>query len=187
MGSRFRVGIGIAALVGVQVAALLIYRLVETRREPGATPTTFEYEPVSAPAPAAEVPLEQPDGSLVRLQEYNGDAVLLHFWATWCAPCRTELPALLELAKQGAGERRLTVVLVSVDENWATVRHFFQGEIPSPVVRDGTGRVKAAYEVTTLPETYVVRPGGVLSARIRGSRDWSSAAVRDGMRNLASR
>jgi hypothetical protein len=67
---------------------------------------------------------------------------------------------------------------VSVDENWATVRRFFDGKIPEGVVRDATGAAKRAYSVETLPETYVLHSGAILSARIRGARDWAHRRAR---------
>ena len=90
-------GLGAGALAVVQIAAWLVYRGVEKGRTTTAPSQAFEYEAASGPAPALDVPLELPDGSIVRLRQYPNEAVIVHFWATWCAPCRTELPALLAL------------------------------------------------------------------------------------------
>lgn len=184
MRRSVRIGIGLALLITVQIAAWLLYRAVDTSRESEPRSSTFDYEASSGVAPAGDVPLERPDGSTIRLRDYEDDAVIVHFWATWCAPCRTELPMLLELAQRAPGQRRVVVLLVSVDESWATVRHFFNGEVPPSVVRDGTGAMRDAYSVTTLPDTYVLRRGAVVAARVRGARDWSSSTARDSLSTL---
>jgi thiol-disulfide isomerase/thioredoxin len=179
MRRGIRIGIGLAALASIQAIAWLAYRSVEDGRGSAPKSALFHYEALSTAAPAGEVALERPDGSVIRLRDFEGDAVILHFWATWCAPCRTELPMLLDLAKQAPGHPRVVVLLVSVDESWATVRHFFNGNVPAAILRDGTGALKGAYAVTTLPDTYVLQRGGIVAARMRGSRDWSSSAARD--------
>ncbi|MCC6898733.1 MAG: TlpA family protein disulfide reductase [Polyangiaceae bacterium] len=180
-----RVVVALAALAGVQLALWLAYRAVERRRagEPG--PASFSYQALSGRAPAGEAPLERPDGSSTRLQDHEGDSVIVHFWATWCAPCRTELPTLLELAREPPGRRRVVVVLVSVDESWATVRHYFGDSVPVEVVRDATGALQSAYGVTTLPDTYVLERGSFV-ARMQGPRDWRSAAARSGVEKLGA-
>lgn len=187
MRPHIRTGIGLAVLASMQVVAWLAYRALESGRgsEPKSLP--FDYEALSAAAPAGEVALERPDGSTVRLRDLKGDAVILHFWATWCAPCRTELPMLLDLAAKAPDRHGVVVLLVSVDESWATVRHFFNGNVPSAIVRDGSGRLKEAYAVTTLPDTYVLRPGAIVAARMQGARDWSSVAARESLATLLNR
>lgn len=186
MRPGIRTGIGLAALASIQVVAWLAYRAVENGRGSEPKAATFHHEALSTTAPAGDVALERPDGSTIRLRDYEGDAVILHFWATWCAPCRTELPMLLDLAEKAPGQQRVVVLLVSVDESWATIRHFFNGNVPSAILRDGTGALKDAYAVTTLPDTYVLRRGGIVAARMRGARDWSSSAARDSLATLVS-
>jgi len=172
------IAIGVGALAVLQAAVVLGYLAVERRRA-GSEPAPLLHEDAFGAAPAASVPLERPDGTTVSLADSRGRPVILHFWATWCAPCRAELPALLALADELDGEKGPVLLAVSVDESWPVVGHFFDGEVPPGVVRDTTGLAQREYGVSTLPETYFIKPGGLLSKRFRGARDWSSKEARE--------
>ena len=186
MTARVRVLSGLVVLAAVQLGAWLTYRMVEARRTDPSEASTFVYEPMSGAAPDMSLPLEDAKGRTTRLSEYKGMPLLVHFWATWCAPCRTELPRLLELANSPVHERRMQVFLISVDENWDVIRHYFAGNVPPSVLRDSTGRLRKAYGASTLPETFVVRQEGILSARVRGAHDWSAEDVRVGLSTLVA-
>lgn len=176
-------GLGLAFLTALQLGAWGIYRAVEANRAGQITTAAFDCEPTAAPSPASDILLEQADGRTVHLRDYARDAVLLHFWATWCTPCRTELPSLIALANR-LERNSVRVLLVSMDEDWASIHHFFGGEVPAQVLRDSTTRAKQAYGVTTLPDTYVLKPGLLTVARIHGAREWGSAMARDTLRQL---
>lgn len=173
MNRKSWTALGVAALLGGQALIWFVYRGVEDRRHRPQAPAEFAFEPLQGSSPGLDVALDGADGSAVSFAELVREPLVLHFWATWCAPCRTELPTLLELAKSSQRDGRPRVVLVSVDENWEPVRHFFDGQVPPEVLLDGSGRLKAAFDVRTFPETYLLRAGGTLEARVRGPRDWS--------------
>jgi thiol-disulfide isomerase/thioredoxin len=99
--------------------------------------------------------------------------ILLHFWATWCAPCQKELPTLLELVALPERPRDLRLVLVSLDQEWRPVDAFFEGVVPPLVWRDG-GELSSALGVSVLPDTYLLAADGRALARFRGARDWSA-------------
>lgn len=136
---------------------------------------------------APELMLVRSDGSSLRLSDFRGRTVMVHFWATWCPMCRGELPTLLELSQELRRESGFELVAVSVDEGWAAVRDYFQGSVPPEVMLDPTRRGYRHYGVTTLPDSFLVGPDGRVIARIAGARDWSAPAVRAWLRNELQR
>jgi len=169
-----RVAIGVAVLVAVQAAIVLVYAMRDgDRRQP--SPPRFPVERVASGAAVDAFVLERQDGTSWKLDALEGRPVVLHFWATWCRPCRDELPTLLSqrhrIRRAGA-----ELALVSVDDDWADIRTFFDGEVPPEVSRAVDGDYR---QVTTgvLPETLVVERHGELSVRVRGARDWGSATA----------
>lgn len=115
--------------------------------------------------------IERADGALRAHDAIGRAPILVHFWATWCAPCRRELPALLDAARDaGVSER---VLAVSTDASWQPVRGFFDGAIPAQIVREPEGAVARALGVSSLPDTYVIDAQGRATRRIHGALDWS--------------
>ncbi|MAQ18790.1 MAG: hypothetical protein CMN30_28840 [Sandaracinus sp.] len=134
------------------------------RTDPSAAITPFELP---------DAPLERAggDGAPVRVDR----PALLHFWATWCAPCRQELPSLLKLADEIDGVR---VIAVS-DEPWSAIEaHFAPGPVPRWIARDPAGELRRALGARTLPDTYVVDDDGVARRRVAGSLDWARPSIR---------
>ena len=180
-----RIIIGAAALVGIQLLIFALYHALQRARSTHDRPETFEYEATPNVTAAFDVVLEKSDGSTFQLRRQSHRPVLLHFWATWCEPCRKELPVLLKWSET-ATARRGEVLLISLDENWAAISHFFDGNIPPVVVREPAGELRQAYGVSTLPVTYVLRSGGVV-ARIQGARNWDSNAAQQVLTGLFRR
>jgi thiol-disulfide isomerase/thioredoxin len=166
-----RKGLVIAALViGVQAATVAVY-LAARRSRGTALDRELTVERLD-PRPAPALAIERPDGT--RPAAVGGQWTLVHFWATWCRPCRAELPTLLAVPKQVQG---LRVVAVSVDAGWGAVRSYFEGRVPDAVVLS-TEAEAARWGATTLPDTYLVSPTGEVVARYFGARDWGSEAAR---------
>lgn len=154
-------------LVSLQAVLTVGYLLVEHRRE---APSPFVVEPLDEAAPTLSV---ERDG--VPLSPQAGPH-LVHFWATWCAPCVEELPGLL------AASRAEGVPVVAVtDEPWPVVAAWFDGGVPAGVVHDPTGEAARRWKVSGLPDTFVVSEGRLVG-RMGGPRDWSSPAARGFLR-----
>jgi thiol-disulfide isomerase/thioredoxin len=122
--------------------------------------------------PAPDLTVERFGGARLMLPARSGHYQLVHFWATWCPPCRTELPALLDLAERERG--RILVWAVSTDRDWPSVEGFLDGRVPPQVVRDPTGEAAHRYRVTGLPDTYLIDPDGRVRARFAGAQNWSA-------------
>lgn len=158
----------------------------------------LDPEPLSGPAP--DFSLKTRDGRSVSLEGLKGKAVLLNFWATWCAPCLQELPHLAALARRVA-DRPVVLVLISVDQNWSavdTLAREIQGAHPAEagawkdavlllqgrienviMLLDPAERTAHAYGTRKYPETYFVDPNGDLKTKFTGPKAWGYAAAVD--------
>lgn len=110
------------------------------------------------------------------LADYKGHPVLLNIWATWCAPCRAEMPSI-ERLQQTYGPKGLQVVAVSIDDpgTEAGIREFARDMgLTFEILHDSTGRIQRAYETTGVPETVIIGRDGVIRKKIAMATDWDS-------------
>ena len=135
--------------------------------------------------PAPDFTLATLDGETLRLSDYSGKVVLLNFWATFCAPCREEMPALQALWKEYR-EQGFVVLAVAADRSSVDpVRNFIEaGHYSFPVPLDPDGTVRNQYEVTALPMTYLIGRDGRFVGRLLGAREWSGEQGRELVRAL---
>jgi len=125
---------------------------------------------------AITVTLPDVDGKAHSLPQ--GEVVLLHFWATWCAPCRDEIPSLVAMYDV-LKDQGLKVYAVSTDANGDDVREFIKlYHINFPVVRDADVSFANSYGITGYPETYVINRQGVVVKHIVGPAPWQQASTR---------
>lgn len=136
-------------------------------------------------APAPNFQLYDLTGRLVALSDYRGRVVLLNFWATWCGPCRVEMPAMEELYRDFK-RRNFEILAVSTDQQGAAVTRPFSEEmgLTFPILHDSDFRVGVAYGARTLPMTFLVDRHGVVTHRIFGARDWQSPEGRQLIKKL---
>ena len=114
-----------------------------------------------------------------------GKLLMLNVWATWCAPCRHEMPALQELA-QKLGSERFELIGLSVDEDEFVVREFLiENEIhfPSYLDRD-MSEAKGVFGVRMFPSTFFIHPNGALVKVIEGWQEWETPEMIETVRNL---
>lgn len=112
---------------------------------------------------------------VARLQDYEGSVVLLNVWATWCLPCRKEMPSI-ERLYQELGPRGLRVVAVSVDDGGAEadIREFVREfGLTFEVLHDPTGRILQTYQMIGVPETFLIDRDGVIRKKAFAA-DWYS-------------
>lgn len=120
----------------------------------------------SSQGPATAFTLETLDGKRVSLSDFNGRPVLINFWATYCAPCRREMPLIERVAAQ---HPRLVVLLIDErDDRHAASSFVAQLRVTSTVLYDGDGKVGDAYGISGLPTTIFVRPDGTVEGRYIG-------------------
>lgn len=166
MAARARLGAQIAA-VGVVAAllALLVWKVVsEERGDVGAQLARGE----SPRAPGFDLPRLDEEGEL-SLASLQGKAVVINFWASWCAPCKEEVP-LLEAAWKRYRDQGLVVVGIDAQDFSGDARTFARKNgITYPIVHDGPGDSVGHYEVVGFPETFFVdREGRLVGEHISG-------------------
>jgi thiol-disulfide isomerase/thioredoxin len=119
--------------------------------------------------------LESLDGKKVSLSSYKGSFVFLNFWATWCPPCRSEMPAMQALYEK-LKSKGFVIVAVDVGEQAPVVRDYMKkNKFTFPVLLDTTGQVGGLYGAQSIPTTYLVdREGRILSRGIGAQWKWDS-------------
>jgi peroxiredoxin len=167
-------------VIGVIVAAIW---WLESRDDAGVSPGGERYGPTALPAAlhtagfkvapeegslAPDFRLENLDGSEVRLSDYRGQPIVLNFWATWCAPCRKEIPQFVDAYKRFRGDG-LMVIGVNLQEGKSIARGYVEDYgMQFPVAIDIDGEVGDAYRLLGLPVTYFIDRDGVVRGVFTG-------------------
>lgn len=152
--------IAVAILIGGLVWAYV------TRPQSGAAAPAATSTRIGAPAP--EIALPMLSGEARTLSDLRGQVVILNFWATWCGPCRAEMPALAEIQTQYAS-RGVIVIGVNQREDAGSVRAYLDSiGVDFPIALDPTGESNRQYRVLGLPTTYLVDRQGVIRDAVFG-------------------
>ncbi|MGH7872894.1 MAG: TlpA family protein disulfide reductase [Candidatus Binatia bacterium] len=133
---------------------------------------------------APEFTLREAGGGTSSLVDYRGNLVLVNFWATWCAPCREEMPSM-ERLQGNFGGRGLTVLAVNERENAAEVNKFLRATGLSFVAPlDLDGRVAESFRIYGIPSTFLIDANGQTIGLKSGPKDWATREVMDGIGKL---
>jgi len=128
-------------------------------------------------AAAVDFKLPARGGGEVDLSALRGKPVLVNFWATWCPPCRDEMPSLSKLA-QAFDPQSFEVVTVSVDDGWEPIEKFLAGsKITFRVALDEGAKISRTYGTSKLPESYLIDKDGKLRLKFVGPRNWMDPNV----------
>jgi peroxiredoxin len=135
----------------------------------------------SAPGEGSVAPdftLKDLSGKTLRLSQLRGTVVLLNFWATWCPPCREEVPSLARLNAEMAG-KEFRMVTVSIDEAGGNaVESFFRmSGFHLPTLPDPDARIAKLFGVKGVPETFILDRNGVIRKKIVGPLDWDDPSI----------
>lgn len=118
----------------------------------------------------------------VHLANYRGRVVLLNFWATWCAPCIEEMPALIQLHHERPD---LAIVAVSIDEDPEAYSRFIaRRHVDFVTVRDPAQKAAQLYHTEGWPETYIIDKTGIIRRKIVGDPDWTNPEIRAYLNSL---
>jgi peroxiredoxin len=140
---------------------------------------------VAAGKLAANFKLKDLKGDEVSLGSLRGKVVFLNIWATWCAPCREEMPSIESLYNDFKANEDFVVLAVSQDTDGATVRPFvLQNHFQFTVLLDPRNEVGESYDVNGIPETFIIGRDGRIVAHHVGPYDWSKADIREALGEL---
>jgi DsbE subfamily thiol:disulfide oxidoreductase len=128
--------------------------------------------------------LVDPAGKKVSLQDFRGKVVFLNFWASWCGPCRGEMPGMDKLYREFKG-KGFEIFAVNVkDKREDALKFLKELKISYPVALDPDGEIGLLYGAWAMPSTYLIDRKGVVLARMWGPADWYSADARKLIRTL---
>jgi peroxiredoxin len=167
------------ALIGVVIGAAATARTPEPAAPAGIDAALKQLELIrpSRPKVAEDFTLPTIDGGSFRLGEQRGKVVLVNFWATWCAPCLEEMPAMERLWRRHK-DAGFILVAVSVDTDPKKVPPFVSArKFSFPVVVDPKMAVAEKYGVRAVPSSFVVDRTGTMAGVALGPRVWDGAAA----------
>jgi cytochrome c biogenesis protein CcmG, thiol:disulfide interchange protein DsbE len=140
---------------------------------------------VAAGKLAANFKLRDLKGDEVSLAAQRGKVVFLNVWATWCAPCREEMPSIESLYNDFKANKNFVVLAVSQDTDGASVGPFIkQNHLQFTVLLDPRNEVGESYDVSGIPETFIIGRDGRIVAHHVGPYDWSNAEIREALEEL---
>ena len=153
-------------------------------------------QPVAAGYPAPDFEATDERGRLVTLADYEGKALLLNVWATWCGPCKEEMPSMQRLYDQFSRDD-FEIAAVSVDvalggfdllgnPGGDPVAFARELGLTFPVLRDPSGTIQKTYLTTGVPESFLIGPRGMIWKKVAGATAWDSEAAVAQVRRLVA-
>jgi thiol-disulfide isomerase/thioredoxin len=150
-------------------AVLLICAGCTKKKEASAVAEVREGKPVP------DITVSSLTNAPLKLSDLKGKVVLLNFWATWCPPCREEIPSMMKLNSAMAG-KPFQMVAISIDEGGVPeIESFFKASgFSLPTYTDPGGTAQKIYGVTGVPETFVIDKNGLLVKKVIGPLAWDA-------------
>ncbi len=160
-------------------AGLLWFTLAAYAQRPGEGLT-----PIADAPQAPDFHLTDSEGIEHRLADYRGRVVIVNFWATWCPPCREEMPSMQRAWEQLQAED-IMMLAINVGEDEDTIFQFTANyPVEFPLLMDLDSKVTGEWPVRGLPTTFVVDPRGRLVYRAIGGREWDDTVILQAVRAL---
>ncbi|NOY09912.1 MAG: TlpA family protein disulfide reductase [Spirochaetes bacterium] len=127
--------------------------------------------------PAINFELKNLQDKSISLESLKGSIVFLNFWATWCPPCRAEVPSMQRLYEKFK-DRGLVILGVDLQEDKQKVQDFVKKEsLTYPILLDSDGRTGRAYGARSIPTSYIIDKKGFILARTIGGREWDKPGI----------
>jgi len=135
-------------------------------------------------APTPDFSLATPDGKKISLKNFRGKVVLLNFWASWCVPCREEMPAMEKLYQEYKDKNFVILAIAVKDRKQDAIDFIKELKITYPIALDPEAQVGNLYGAWGLPATYIIGPKGEGLARGWGPAEWYSLGARQLIKDL---
>ena len=158
------------------VIVVSVFLIVLLREERDSTLTTIGPIQLGSEAPNFDFP--DLDGKKVSLSDHRGKVVLVNIWATWCPPCRQEMPSMQRLYEKFKGEN-LEILAVSIDSTGreAVAPFMRKMNLTFPALLDPKETIKPLYRITGVPESFIIDKDGIVVEKISGPIDWAAPKV----------
>jgi len=167
----------------IVICIVLAYFYLSYREEKIQREREVEYERlypslgiqrVDPPEEAEDFTLKTLKGGTVSLKDYRGRLIFLNFWATWCGPCRAEMPSMQRLWEEFK-EEDFVILAINIQEESKLVSSFMNERgLSFPVLLDEKGKVARSYGIRGIPTTFFLNPEGEIIGKAVGARDWDS-------------
>ena len=141
-------------------------------------------QPMKEVGPTPEFSLSTPDGKKISLKDFRGKIVLLNFWASWCVPCREEMPAMEKLYQEYKLKNFVILAIAVKDRKQDAIDFVKELKISYPVALDPEAQVGSLYGAWGLPATYLIGPNGEGLARGWGPAEWYGSGARKLVKDL---
>ena len=146
---------------------------------------------------APEIALPSLSGGEIRLSDYEDHVVLLNVWATWCPPCKEEMPSMQRLYESLEGEA-FEILAVSVDAHIGETDEggYEGGDLAAfareygltfPILHDPRGSIRQTYQVSRVPESFIIAKGGLIVRKVAGQTEWDLPVNQELIRSLLDR
>ena len=168
-----------AILTIILTTILLVNGCVTGSDQNGPTPAPGPN--VGKPAP--DFQLENLEGQFVSLSGFLGQPVLINFWATWCPPCRAEMPYLQQVYEEWS-DKGLVMLAIDIQESASIVRQFMESNnLSLPVLLDSQADAAQKYNITNIPTTFFIDKGGIIQQKVIGGFP-SKAVIEEELRQI---
>jgi peroxiredoxin len=159
----------IAAVVLVTLLTVAIVQAMDKKTEAPETTsqTTANKEGLAIGAKAPDFELKTLTGETVKLSNLKGKKVMLNFWATWCPPCKAEMPEMEQFSKNAGDD--VVILAVNIDPQLDVKGFVDENKITFPILLDADDKVNETYQIISIPTTYFIDSKGIIQNKYTGS------------------
>jgi peroxiredoxin len=164
----------ISAVLLIALLTVAIVQAMDKKTEAQKTPTETTATTASAQTNGLEIGAKAPDfelktltGEPTKLSDYKGKKVMLNFWATWCPPCKAEMPEMEKFYKQG--NKDVVILAVNIDPQNDVQGFANKNGITFPILLDTDGKVNSTYQILSIPTTYFIDRNGIIQNKYTGA------------------